>query len=253
MRLGLIGSPVSHSLSPKIFEKISKRANQEIIYDLFNESEESVLNKVATLKNSHRGLNITLPFKQNVLKIADWHSDEVMMSGACNTICFDKEIKAYNTDILAIKSLIEVNPNKKYLIFGAGGAARACLVALIQKGAKNITIVNRSEKKAMNLIDDFESKFSDLTIDFKFWEEPRDDSEYDGFFQMSSIELLTNDQIIFFNGNLKSTSFFFEANYKPFITQFLNQAPVQSQKINGVQMLVRQALYSFSIWNQEHH
>lgn len=253
MRLGLIGSPVSHSLSPRIFSKISKRANQAISYDLFNESEESVINKVNSLKKSYRGLNITLPFKQDILKVADWHSDEVIMSGACNTLCFDEQIKAYNTDILAIKSLIEVNPKMKYLIFGAGGAARGCLVALIQKGARNITIVNRSEKKAFDLISDFQSKYPGLSIDFKSWNESREDNDYDGFFQMSSIELLTNDQITFFNSNLKPTSFFFEANYKPFITQFLNQAPAQSQKINGVQMLVRQALYSFSIWNQEHH
>ena len=163
--LGLIGNPVSHSLSPSIFADFFASETQSWDYQLF--PLDTILQLVPLIE-SHpqlRGLNVTIPYKQQVIPFLNALDPSAEITGAVNTILIQghgqsKQLIGYNTDTIGFeKSLLEIGTftNTKALILGTGGASKAVQYVLSQL---QIPFVLISRKLAPNCL-----LYKDLTAD----------------------------------------------------------------------------------------
>ncbi len=161
---GVIGHPVAHSKSPKLHNYWLRRygiAGHYVPMDVAPDKLESVLR--ALPEAGFVGANITVPHKEAVMKIADLVTDRAILIGAANTLVFreDGKIRADNTDGYGfIENLRAGAPSwspKKgpVALFGAGGAARAVIVSLLDAGVPEIIIANRTRPRAERLAEEF--------------------------------------------------------------------------------------------------
>ncbi|MCX2682440.1 shikimate dehydrogenase [Campylobacter sp. MIT 21-1685] len=148
--LAVIGNPICHSKSPRMHNNAIKSLQLNGVYTRYKlENEEKLKNDFLAL--GFDGANITLPFKQQALKIADIKDELALNIGSANTLLLKQgKIYAYNTDALGFLKAIEEFQNvQKVLILGAGGTALALAYAL-QKNDKEVCIANRSEERFVN-------------------------------------------------------------------------------------------------------
>jgi len=158
----VMGNPIGHSKSPAIHAQFAKQTQQAINYTAIHVDlggfEQAVGNFVAT---GGKGLNITVPFKQEAWNLADERSERAERAGAVNTLIFkDKKIIGDNTDgVGLVRDLTENKKlqlkNRRILLMGAGGAARGVLLPLLNQQPAQLTIVNRTAEKAKDLADNF--------------------------------------------------------------------------------------------------
>jgi len=161
MKLAVVGNPISHSKSPLIFHYLFDAANLEYSYEKILLHSAKEIPKL--LKNGYSGLSVTAPFKQSVIPFLDELSAEAKNIGSVNTIVLKNgKLYGYNTDWHGVSNALEETgldiSNKKCLILGAGGAARAAVYAMKIRKA-SVQIFNRSEEKAKSLAADFDFKY----------------------------------------------------------------------------------------------
>jgi len=147
---GLIGHPISHSLSPAIFNAAIQEQGLDVAYiPVAGEDLDAVLDLVSEM--DFQGLSVTMPFKDEIALRSTRQDDLVTTVGAANTVVFeDGGFVAYNTDGSAlVEALATVRPVEmaRIAVVGAGGAARAGASALVAAGAA-VTILNRTEARA---------------------------------------------------------------------------------------------------------
>ncbi len=159
---GILGWPVGHSLSPKMYLaefKFSGYPNYN--YIAIPVQSGRLMLAVEGLRGlNFRGANVTIPHKSTVIKFLDAVDSDAMIIGAVNTIVNDGGmLTGYNTDVTGfLKALAEINfmpDDCNAVILGAGGAARAVLWGLCKRKAAYITIGARNFQKAKTLADDF--------------------------------------------------------------------------------------------------
>lgn len=164
---GVIGHPIAHSRSPALHGFWLRRYGVKGHYipmDVAPADLETTLRHLP--KIGFVGLNVTLPHKEAVLKIADVITDRAALIGAANTLIFRKDgkIHADNTDGAGFVANLRQNAphwapsSGPAAVFGAGGAARAVVAALIEVGVPEIRIANRSRPRAEALRADFGAK-----------------------------------------------------------------------------------------------
>jgi len=231
----VVGNPISHSLSPVIFDKYIK-GKDGYWYSRILLNDIDDLKSIITAFDI-KGINVTAPFKKDILKIVDKKSEEVEAMNVANTVVFgENETVAYNTDIDGV-----INPLKKrnvsgensVLVFGAGGAAMAVVVALEKMGFKDIFISNRSLEKAKIIARNHDI----LPIDF------------DEVFR-KKFDVIINTIPVFVESfdrlNIQDTTVIFDANYnvKPF-------AEIAKRNnctyIDGLEWLIAQGIKSYTL------
>ena len=159
MKFGLIGKDVRNSFSKAIHESLGYS------YDLVSLNEEELQDFFE--KKDFKGINVTIPYKQEVIKYLDVVSDSVKKIGACNCIVNkDGKLYGYNTDYDGVKYLIEKKNfnlnNKNILIFGTGGTRKTVSEVLKDLGVKNIFVASRSPKENQYSYDEIYA----LDVDF---------------------------------------------------------------------------------------
>lgn len=164
---GVIGHPIAHSRSPALHGFWLRRYGVKGHYIPMDVAPADLETTLCHLpKIGFVGLNVTLPHKEAILKIADVISDRAALIGAANTLIFRKDgkIHADNTDGAGFVANLRQNaPNwvpaaGPAAVFGAGGAARAVVAALIEVGVPEIRVANRSRPRAEALRADFGAK-----------------------------------------------------------------------------------------------
>lgn len=161
MKFGLIGHPVTHSLSPALFKAgYNGRYQYELIEtDVFEEAYSRFLAE-------YDGINVTAPFKEAALQKADIISEECRLAGATNLLVKTAEgVKAFNSDyrgiLLWLSSFAE---GADVLIVGYGGAGKAAAAAAETRGM-NVTVLNRSRREPqLRPLSDFKEEFSRADI-----------------------------------------------------------------------------------------
>lgn len=164
---GVIGSPIAHSRSPRLFRYWLNTygvAGHYIPMDVAPGNLEKVLRSLPLM--GFVGVNVTLPHKEEALRIADRVSDQATLIGAANTLNFGPEGQIYadNTDGYGfIENLRQGAPDwdpaaGPAVVFGAGGAARAVVASLLQQGVPEIILTNRTRARAEKLQSDFGAK-----------------------------------------------------------------------------------------------
>ncbi len=182
--LGLIGYPLSHSLSPKIHTAALNACNLQGDYSLFpitpddKQGLKDLLHRICS-RGLH-GLNVTIPHKQNVIEFMDELTDTAKAIGAVNTIYLrENKLIGDNTDapgfLSDLKRFVDketgkqvhketsTQENKSALILGAGGSARAVAYALLNDGW-NVTLAARRIEQAQELVDSFPNYQPPLSI-----------------------------------------------------------------------------------------
>ncbi len=248
---GVLGDPVSHSLSPVMHNAAFRALGMECEYHAFRVSPENLHNAI---HGAHAlgfgGLNLTIPLKEKALEIVK-PSQPAKEIGAVNTVDFKNGIVGYNTDGIGAKmalagSGIEI-PGKKVLLLGSGGAARAIAFQLAKDGAV-VTIANRTRERAEALagevgrvgrarasgLDDLKVLIQDCDILIN--------STAVGMFPGVSDTIVTSDI-------MHSSLLVFDIVYNPLNTRLLEEArKAGAHIIDGVMMLVYQGAESFRIW-----
>ncbi len=158
----VMGNPIGHSKSPLIHAQFARQTKQAINYTAIHVDlggfEQAVGNFVAS---GGKGLNITVPFKQEAWALAEARSERAERAGAVNTLIFkDKKIIGDNTDgVGLVRDLLDNKKlelqDRQILLMGAGGAARGVLLPLLNQQPARLTIVNRTAEKAKDLADSF--------------------------------------------------------------------------------------------------
>jgi shikimate dehydrogenase len=168
--VGLVGEGIGRSLSPLLHQREADRQGVRLIYTIIDSGLVSlaaadlaeVLRWAPAL--GYRGLNITYPFKQEVVKHLDELSDEARALGAVNTVVFkDGRAHGYNTDSLGFLRSFQRSfadaPRDRVVQLGAGGAGSAVAHAMLTVGARHLTIVDLDSEKAKNLADMLAKEF----------------------------------------------------------------------------------------------
>lgn len=245
---GLVGEKLKHSFSPTIHSIIFNELYMEGYYDLFEIRKQDLEAAVCGLNAiGARGVNVTIPYKVNIMEYLDEVSHEAEKIGAVNTICF-KENKTigYNTDyfgfgIMLDKHNIDIR-NKEAVILGTGGASKAVLQYLIDKGIKEIVFVSRD-------IDKTKEKFEDYRI-----------ISYEDLKNINNKDIIINCTPCGMYPKVKNCPVSrediskFQAAvdlvYNPMETLFLKYAKNRGVKeVNGLYMLVGQAVKAQELWN----
>ena len=245
MRFALIGKDIDYSLSPKLNSMIYRQLDINCSYSIQNIKLENIRNIVDMLKSNHlNGINITIPYKTTFFDFIDYLDPLSKSIMSVNCINFHEGImKGYNTDIYGFENLIRVNNvdmnSKNILVLGAGGGAKA--VCFYLKSCRyNFYIYNRSELNAKELS---RLLFNDTScalnknepihnIDIVINCLPRSIEPFD-FLNKSCIEI-------------SDLSYFIDINYNTKFSK-LNGVKIEST-INGVDMLIYQAIKSNEIW-----
>jgi len=162
-RYALVGNPITHSLSPRIHRLFAEQTKQPISYEAIELSLDDFPAQIRALQQQGlKGVNVTVPFKQQAWEVCQQTSPRAEQAGAVNTLVFmdSGEISGDNTDGAGLIRDLTYNHNtpiaqRKILILGAGGAARGALGPLLALEPENITIVNRTLEKAEKLALDF--------------------------------------------------------------------------------------------------
>jgi shikimate dehydrogenase len=157
---GVVGSPIRHSLSPLLHNAWLGEAGVDAVYVAFESTPERFGAFARGLRGGAiRGLNVTAPFKEAALALADLASDAARQAGSANVLVFhaDGTIEADNTDGVGLLAAFAegapgFDPRRgPVVIFGAGGAARGAAVGFLQAGAPKVVFVNRNAERAAGL------------------------------------------------------------------------------------------------------
>ena len=247
-KLGVLGDPIEHSLSPFIHSRFSRNENINLEYLPYRVEEanfDKFINDFFSDKLA-KGLNITLPHKKRAAKIDGCISSEAKYINAVNTINNENnELFLSSTDGIGFINDIDNKgfslQGKTILIIGAGAAIESILYRVAKSTPKEISIINRTEEKASRLI----RKFSNMT---PMKSTLNNDVTYDLVINGSSAGL-TGDFEPLVDLPVSSKTYFYDLNYSLTETPFCKWAKdISNNVFDGTGMLVYQAAHSFEKW-----
>jgi shikimate dehydrogenase len=256
----IIGDPVAHSRSPLIHEFWLKQLKLQGAYERAHVSPVELPEFIKNMqKNCYVGANCTIPHKEEVLKLCINLSKTAADLGAVNTIWFENgELRGDNTDVTGFLSALDHGaPNwdkhtKKAVIIGAGGAARAIIYGVLQRGIAQIYVVNRSLERAKQLA--YELNSLDYSFEFEIIPTAFADIQH----TLHNADLLINTTSLGMKGQpqleidlspLSPEAIINDIVYVPLETLLIKQAKARGLKtVGGLDMLLYQAVSGFERW-----
>ena len=244
----VIGNPIEHSLSPKLHNYWFEKNNIDANYDRRKIDKSEIKEIINEIKdNKLDGINVTVPFKSDVIPFLDALSEESQITKSVNTIYKqDNKIIGHNTDILgfelSLKETQFIFENKTIFILGAGGVVPSIIYALEKLGVSKIIVSNRTKQKTKNL----KKNFSNIRI--VDW---GDQPEFDIIINATSLGLNKKDNINLNFKNINKEKLFYDVIYNPKETNFLRTGKnLGCQVSNGKMMFIYQALEAFKLWHK---
>ena len=244
-RFGLIGSTVSHSFSKAYFdEKFFRDGLRDYHYELYPLAKVEDIKTLLADNPDLIGLNVTIPYKESVIKLLHNVDQEARSIGAVNVIRIkDGKLTGYNTDSAAFyETLVKWfphQPGSRALILGTGGSSKAVQEAL-QKLQIPFQLVSRTEGKGVITYEDIEKKPAILAgVNLVINTTPLGMSPDTNQFAPLPYEVLSDKHFVY------------DLIYNPARTQFLQKAEMRNARIkNGLEMLQIQAEKAWEIWNK---
>ena len=249
----VIGNPIKHSLSPLLHNYWFHKNKINCEYKKLETTKSSIkkiLNRVR--KREIEGINVTIPFKNSVIKYLDILKGDALKTSSVNTVYLNKmKLVGDNTDVYGFSSgvLRKVKTKIKTAgIIGAGGVTSSIILALIQNGVNKIYITNRTFSK----LKVFKKKFKKIIYPIKW------NNRYEVF---ADVQILINVTSLGMLGqkDLKFDFSIFDKKinvvdivYNPENTRFLKDARINGHKtFTGLDMFIYQAQKAFYIWNRK--
>jgi len=241
---GVAGDPVAHSLSPAMLNTAFRRENVNAVYlPLHAKTMEDLMACVQNIPIA--GLSITMPYKEPIVKELDKSDPWTVKVGACNTLVRsqDGNLYGFNTDVNGVVRPLELRirlQGARILVLGAGGAARAAVFGLKERGAE-VSILNRTAGPAQKLAKQARAKVINRTMLKKL--------EYDVIINATPAGMEGNrDPLPLAEQELKA-KYFFEMVYNPAETKMMKMARARGMHvIPGSEMFVQQGARQFEIW-----
>ncbi|WHX99390.1 shikimate dehydrogenase [Neobacillus sp. DY30] len=250
----VLGDPIGHSMSPIMLNDVLTNNNIDAHYHPFKVSPEDLEIAIKGLKAiGIAGFNVTIPHKSAIIPFLDDIDELALRIGAVNTVVNDNgKLVGYNTDgygfIKGLEPYISSFSNKKVLVIGAGGAARAIYFTMAKMNPLAIDITNRTLMKAKELIQacPFESNSKPLSLK----DAEAHLNEYDVVIQTTMIGMYPNvSETPISLKNLNNQALVCDIVYNPLETQFLLEARQKGATVqNGVEMFVYQGALAFEKW-----
>ena len=245
----VIGNPIEHSLSPLIQNYWMKKYKLiDSVYEKKKLEKKDLENIVDQIRNDQiSGVNITVPFKQEIIPFLDKLDNVAKSTHSVNTLCkVNKEVWGYNTDAPGFeKSIIDIDyRNKNIFILGAGGVTSSIIYSF-SLSANKIYITNRTKQKAEQL------RKKDVTGKVEVVDWKQKPEVCDIVINTTSIGLTKDENLDldFKEYNNKENVLFYDLIYNPKQTNFLRDAKSRGNKtINGKMMFLHQAQIAFEIW-----
>ncbi|HAA25086.1 MAG TPA: shikimate dehydrogenase [Ruminiclostridium sp.] len=247
MKFGLIGEKLSHSYSPLIHRLFFNITGIKGEYKLFEIERKNIGEFLQNARmDKFAGLNVTIPYKTDVIPFLDELSPEAEKINAVNTISFNDRVRGYNTDYFGLdctfnKHRVSVN-GRKVLVMGSGGAAKAVVSYLLDKKAKEIYIASRDNAKAGEKFPEVMAiSYSDI-IEYCPFDIIINTTPV-GMHPNTGVSPLTKEQV-------SGAVFLFDLIYNPSVTKLIEIADsLKISNTNGLYMLVAQAVKAQEIWH----
>lgn len=252
-RYAVFGNPIKHSKSPQIHTLFAKQTKQSLIYTAelaeIGQFEQAVKKFI---KHNGKGLNITVPFKEDAWQLADRHSERAKRAGAVNTLKLEQDGSLYGDTTDGVGLVRDLTQNhkidikdKSILIIGAGGAVRGVLQAFLEQHPASLLITNRTKEKAIRLADDFSElgNISGCGLD------ELDEKSFDIVINGTSASLQGELPPVpgsIFNSNACSYDMMYAA--QPTVFMQWSGDNGATRVFDGLGMLVEQAAEAFYIW-----
>ena len=256
---GLIGNPVEHTMSPVIHNTLAKELGINLVYVPFLVEN----NLKAAVEGAHAlnllGMNVTVPYKSQVLDSLAECDELAKKIGAVNTLVrVDGGYKGYNTDMTGLYRAMTgygiTLENEKIVILGAGGAARAVAFLCVYHGAEKVYILNRSIDKAKAIAEEVSKAMNrECLVAMDLAEYSLLPEEKMLCIQATSVGLSPNDKDVViedkaFYGRVHTG---YDLIYRPTNTRFMQLVKEQGGKAyHGLKMLLYQGVEAFELWNQ---
>ena len=252
-RYAVFGNPIAHSKSPQIHSLFAEQTDQALIYtaELADIGQFDQAVKTFTA-NGGKGLNVTVPFKEDAWKSATSRSERAQRAGAVNTLMLQADGSLFGDTTDGVGLVRDLMHNhgvqikeKDILLIGAGGAVRGVLQALLEQQPASLLIANRTKHKAVQLAEDFSDlgKIKGCGLD-----------EIDG----ARFDIVINGTSASLQGDLppvpetifKTDACSYDMMYAAQATPFMqwSSANGAGRVFDGLGMLVEQAAESFYIW-----
>jgi len=241
---GIVGNPVTHSLSPKMHNAAFKKLGLDSIYVAFPTSSATcVVDAMRCL--GIRGLSVTAPFKEEVMHFLDEVDEAGKEIGAVNTLKLEEgKVVGINTDWIGVVRALEKKidlEGKRCVVLGAGGTARAALYGLKKKSA-HVTVLNRSPDKARKLAGEFGAEFGSLN--------DLEDARGEILINTTPVGMEpAREESLVLPEFLESVQVVMDVIYKPRKTKLLKDAEGKGCRIvEGLEMLLEQGIAQFEWW-----
>ena len=261
-KFGIIGNPLSHSLSKVMQEAAFKSLDLQGSYDVLETKSEDLIQRIKFLKtNNYDGFNVTIPHKVPITVFLSEVDDVANMAGSVNTVLIneDKTLKGFNTDVYGfMKPIDDIDLNgKKAAVLGTGGASRAVVCGLSLKGISKIDMFSRNVINSSNAVNTLKERFKDIEIKLL---------QYEILSSLKDVDIVVNttplgmknfrqgisplsDEII---QTLPDDAIVYDIVYNPIKTELINKAiKYNKQYKTGIGMLVYQGAKAFEIWTGE--
>ena len=256
-KLGIIGYPLGHSISAVIQKAGLKSIGLEGSYDVMETPPEDLINSIKT--NGYNGFNFTIPLKVPMSLFLDDIDDYANIAGCVNTVKVgdDKSFFGYNTDIYGFKKAIPETINlagKNASILGTGGASRAAVVGLAEKGVKEIDFYTRNIINSRQTLEYVRAKFPEINFNVYQIQNIR---------SLEGTSIVVNATPIGMKGfmadqmplektdldKLNPETLIYDIVYNPVKTVLIQEAQKRGlQTVGGLDMLIYQAERAIEIW-----
>jgi shikimate dehydrogenase len=251
---GLVGHPLEHTASPAIHNAAFRALGLNAVYLVFDIEPtvfEDAIKGLKALKVC--GFNVTIPYKERIIPLLTHLDPSAARVGAVNTVKLDGgSLIGYNTDVAGfLAPLLELNLKLNEitaLILGAGGAAKACVRALLDAGCRELIVLNRSLERALNLSKQHGNRLKVGPLNGESLKEAL--SRATLVVNTTPVGMYPNvDESIIPRALLRSDLIVYDLVYRPPQTKLLKEAKeVGATTIPGYKMLLEQAAESFRIW-----
>ncbi|WP_022774120.1 shikimate dehydrogenase [Butyrivibrio sp. AE2015] len=265
---GLIGNPVKHTMSPLIHNSLASMTGINMVYVPFEVKEKELKNAIkGAVALDIQGMNVTIPYKTDVIPFLEDVDPLAKAIGAVNTLVRTENggFKGYNTDMTGLYHAMQDEgielKDQTVVILGAGGVARPTAFLCANKGAKKVYILNRTFEKAVDVADEvnlaLELNDSDEKVVPMLLGDYRKVLESEDSFiaiQCTSVGLFpdVNSAVIEDEEFYKKVSSAMDLVYRPLQTKFLKLAKeAGARTFSGLKMLLYQGIDAYELWNED--
>lgn len=253
--LALLGDPVAHSASPEIQNAAFEAAGVDGAYVAVRCAGDDLFGFMHGLARAGGGGNVTLPHKEKAASILDVRSDAVRRTGACNTFWGDEEgrIHGDNTDVEGFRRALKIflggsGLGARVLLLGAGGAARAALLGLLEEGASEVLLYNRTQERARAVARRIGGPHVRVVALYR----ELGGEDVDLVVNATRLGLAPDDPSPFDVSLLSRAGAAMDLVYGRHTTAFVRSAEEAGVRAtDGLEMLVQQAAASFECWWEE--